>query len=169
MSALPHLVPLSLSELTDWRTAKLNRLVVRLVTALASNNSQELAVVIGIFVRYFKALLDACDRLAARQNNPSAQGTPFVWIYPAPLKKSPSTIMDVLSSRKVHVTRQQSRITQQIDSLFVQLFAALNADSPAGKSEADRVAQALLEAVEELPHQWSPQSPHGSIQTLTGV
>ena len=168
MSAQPHLIPLSRSELTDWRTAKLTLLVVRLVAALASNNSKELVAVIGIFARYFTALLSSLERLEARQKDPSAQGTPFVWIYPALLKKSPLAIMDVQSSRKALVTRhrQQSRITPQIDSLFVQLFAALNTDS---KLKADIAAQALLEAVEELPHQWSPQSPHGTIPTLTGV
>ena len=89
MSAHPPPVPLSLTELTDWRTTKLNRLVVRLVTALASNDPQGLVDVIRTFVRYFKALLEALQRLFIRQSDPSAQGIPFVWIYPATLKKLP--------------------------------------------------------------------------------
>ena len=45
------------------------------------------------------------------------------------------------------------RTRRHINWLFIRLFAALNADTPAGRIEADRLASALLRAIEELPTQ----------------
>ena len=87
MSAHPPPLPLSLTELRDWRKAKLALLVARLVTALASNNLQELVDVIAIFVRYFKALMTAVEKLTIRHKQIRASDTPSVWTHPVTLKR----------------------------------------------------------------------------------
>ena len=60
--------------------------------------------------------------------------------------------LNVPPLRKAYATRRQQRIRlrlqQNIDLLFVQLAAALDANSP---EEADRVALALIEEIEKLP------------------
>jgi hypothetical protein len=61
--------------------------------------------------------------------------------------------MNVPPFRKVYHTRQLERTLQKIQLLIVQLVVALNANSPAGKEEADRVTPDLLREIEKLPHQ----------------
>ena len=61
--------------------------------------------------------------------------------------------MDVPPSRKVYQTRQLTRIQQKIHLLIAQLVVALNANSPEGKEEADKVTLELLREIEKLPPQ----------------
>jgi hypothetical protein len=77
MSAQPPPSPLSITELKDKRTKRLNRLVTLLVTALASNNPQGIVAAIGTFVGYFTFVLEVLEKIANQKNNSRAQGLPF--------------------------------------------------------------------------------------------
>ncbi len=154
MSAQPPPLPFSITELKDKRTIGLNRLVTLLVSALASNDPQGIIAAISTFVRYFTSVLEVLEKIANQRNNSRASGIPFTWTYPVILtKRLPKTTMDVPQFRKVYHTRQLEQIQQKIHLLIVQLVVALNANSPAGKEEADRVTLDLLREIEKLPPQ----------------
>ena len=61
--------------------------------------------------------------------------------------------MDAPPSRRVYTTLELDQIQLQIHLLIVQLMIALNANSPEGQEEADRVSLELLEEIEKLPPQ----------------
>ena len=61
--------------------------------------------------------------------------------------------MDTPTSRRVYTTLEQDQMNLQIHLLIVQLIIALNANSPEGQEEADRVAIELLEEIAKLPPQ----------------
>ena len=87
MSAQAPPLPLSITDLKDKRTKRLNYLVTILVTALASNDPQGIVAAIGTFVRYFTSVLEVLETLTSPRNNPRPQGIPNTWTYPVALRK----------------------------------------------------------------------------------
>jgi hypothetical protein len=77
MSAPTPPLPLTIAELVDKRTKRLNRLVALLVTSLATNNPQGIFAAISAFVRYFTFLLETLEKLSNRKKEPSTPGIPF--------------------------------------------------------------------------------------------
>ncbi len=78
MSAQAPPLPLSILVLKDKRIRRLNLLVTRLVTALATNDPQGIVAVIGTFVRYFTLVLETLEKFSNLKRKPSI---PFAWVY----------------------------------------------------------------------------------------
>ena len=78
MSAQTPPLPLSIIELKDKRTKRLNLLVTRLVSALVSSDPQGVVAAKSTFVRYFTLLLEALKKITEKENNLRDPGNPSI-------------------------------------------------------------------------------------------
>ena len=87
MSAQAPPLPLLIADLKDKRTKGLNRLVTKLVLALASNDPQGIIAVISTFVQYFTSVLEVLETISKYRKDSSSSGIPNTWTYPVVLRK----------------------------------------------------------------------------------